>query len=430
MTVINRRTVLQGAVAGAAMLPVTALRAAPAPAPVRAGGVAGDEAYWAEIAAQYDVTGAVIQLENGNWGMMSRPVLAAYQQMVAKVNRDSSFYARRGMGADMAVVQDRLAGFLGVERDEIVLTRNATEALKALIGGYNQIRPEQAALYADLDYDSMQASLESAMTRRGARTIRIALPEPATWQNVIDAYAQAFEAHPEIKLVLLTHISHRTGLKIPVREIAALARERGIDVIVDAAHSLGQVDFEIAGLGADFVGLNLHKWMGAPLGVGAAYIRKGRVSAIDPDIADENPDSGSIRSRVHTGTVDYAASLTLPAARDFQARIGAPAREARLRALRDRWVGQLRDLPGIQVLTPDDPRMHGGITSFRLAGRTSEAGNRALAATLLDRFGIFTVHRTGLASGASVRVTPALFNSMADVDALADALRQIATAGT
>ena len=98
--------------------------------------------------------------------------------------------------------------------------------------------------------------------------------------------------------------------------------------------------------------------------------------------------------------------------------------------MRDRWVGQLRDLPGIQVLTPDDPRMHGGITSFRLAGRTSEAGNRALAATLLDRFGIFTVHRTGLASGACVRVTPALFNSMADVDALADALRQIATAGT
>ena len=265
MTVINRRTILQGAVAGAAMLPVAALRAAPAPAPVRAGGVAGDEAYWAEIAAQYDVTDAVIQLENGNWGMMSRPVLAAYQQMVAKVNRDSSFYARRGMGTDMVAVQDRLAGFLGVERDEIVLTRNATEALKALIGGYNRIRPGQAALYADLDYDSMQASLESAMTRRGARTIRIALPEPATWQNVIDAYAQAFEAHPEIKLVLLTHISHRTGLKIPVLEIVALARVRGIDVIVDAAHSLGQVDFEIAGLGADFVGLNLHKWMGAPI---------------------------------------------------------------------------------------------------------------------------------------------------------------------
>ncbi|WP_415178429.1 aminotransferase class V-fold PLP-dependent enzyme [Parasphingorhabdus sp.] len=422
---MNRRTVLQGAVAGAAMLPTATLRAAPASAPIKGAGQASDEAYWAQIAAQYDVTDAVIQLENGNWGMMSRPVLAAYQQCVARVNRESSYYARRGMGADLGAAHARLASFLGVEREEIVLTRNATEALKALIGGYNRIKPGQAALYADLDYDSMQASLEASMARRGARTIKIALPEPATYQNVIDAYAQAFETHPDIKLVLLTHISHRTGLKIPVREISALAQERGIDIIVDAAHSLGQVELDIAGLGADFVGINLHKWMGAPLGVGAAYIRKGRVSAIDPDIADEVPGSGSIRSRVHTGTVDFAATLTLPAALDFQATIGAAAKTARLQALRDRWVGQLRDLPGIEVLTPDDPRMHGGITSFRLSGRTSEAENKALAATLLDRFGIFTVHRTGLASGACVRATPALFNSMADVDALAAALKQI-----
>jgi len=330
------------------------------------------------------------------------------------------------MGADMRSVVDRLAAFLGVDQDEIVLTRNATEALKALIGGYNRIKPGQAALYADLDYGSMQASLEASMARRGAHTIRIALPEPASHQNAIDAYAEAFENHPDIRLVLLTHISHRTGLQLPLREVAALARARGNDVIVDAAHSLGQVDFDIAGLGADFVGLNLHKWMGAPLGVGAAYIRKGRVSAIDPDIADENHGSGGISSRVHTGTVDYAASLTLPAALDFQAMIGAPARAARLKALRDRWVGKVRGLPGIEVLTPDDPRMHGGITSFRLSGRTSEAETRALAATLLDRFGIFTVHRTGLASGACVRVTPALFNAMADVDALAAALREIA----
>jgi len=426
MTKMNRRTVLQGAVAGAAMLPTAALRAAPASVPIKGAGLANDEVYWAQIAAQYDVTDAVIQLENGNWGMMPRPVLAAYQDCVAKVNRETSYYARRGMGADLGEAHARLATFLGVEREEIVLTRNATEALKALIGGYNRIKAGQAALYADLDYDSMQASLEASMARRGARTIKISLPEPASYQNVIDAYIQAFETHPDIKLVLLTHISHRTGLKIPVREISVLARERGIDVIVDAAHSLGQVEFDIAGLGADFVGINLHKWMGAPLGVGAAYIREGRVSAIDPDMADETPGSGSIRSRVHTGTVDFAATLTLPAALDFQAKIGASARAARLKALRNGWVNQLRDLPGIELLTPDDPRMHGGITSFRLAGRTSEAQNKALAATLLARFGIFTVHRTGLASGACVRVTPGLFNSMADVNALAVALRQIA----
>jgi len=213
---------------------------------------------------------------------------------------------------------------------------------------------------------------------------------------------------------------------IPVREIADMARARGVDVIVDAAHSLGQVNFTIPDLAADFVGLNLHKWIGAPLGVGAAYVRKGRLAAIDPDIADEDKASGAITSRIHTGTVDFAALLTVPEALSFQERIGGASREARLRALRDGWVKGVRTNPAIQVLTPEDDRMHGGITSFRLAGRTTIEDNVALAARLLDEFGIFTVHREGLASGACVRVTPALFNSMDDVQRLAAALNEIA----
>jgi len=211
-----------------------------------------------------------------------------------------------------------------------------------------------------------------------------------------------------------------------VREIVAMARERGIDAIVDAAHSLGQVDFTLPDLNADFVGLNLHKWIGAPLGVGAAYIRRDRIAAIDPDMADANRQSGDIRSRVHTGTVDFAALLSVPDALGFQASITAPRRAARLRALRDRWVEAVKTNDAIQVLTPNDPRMYAGITSFRLRGLTSFADNRALAERLLERHGIFTVLRTGLASGSCIRITPALFNSMADMDSLARALGEIA----
>jgi len=169
-------------------------------------------------------------------------------------------------------------------------------------------------------------------------------------------------------------------------------------------------------------------WAFYELSGGADFVPETRV------LAEAEAPQAEIVTRADTATLvslteevasPVAATLTLPAALDFQATIGAAARTARLQALRDRWVGQLRDLPGIEVLTPDDPRMHGGMTSFRLSGRTSETRNKALAATLLDRFGIFTVHRTGLASGACVRATPALFNSMADVDALAAALKQI-----
>jgi selenocysteine lyase/cysteine desulfurase len=85
----------------------------------------------------------------------------------------------------------------------------------------------------------------------------------------------------------------------------------------------------------------------------------------------------------------------------------------------------VQDLPQVQILTPDD--LHGAITSFRLRGRTSHDENVALAKTLLDKYRIFTVHRDGLASGSCIRVTPALASRMSDLDALAAAIREIAT---
>jgi selenocysteine lyase/cysteine desulfurase len=384
-----------------------------------------DEAHWAGVAAQYDVTRDVIQLENGNWGMMARPVLDRYETAVRQVNRETSYYARRGLTPDLIAVRDRVAAKMGVAPQEIAFTRNATEALKALIGGYNRLRSGDAVLYADLDYDSMQACFDTLKQSRGVDVVRITLPEPATHQGLIDAYDAALKANPKIRLILLTHLSHRTGLVIPVKEIVALARARGVDAIVDAAHSWGQIDFRPADLDADFIGFNLHKWWGAPLGVGVIYIRKTKVDLIDPDSANSPPFAASAYARVHTGTVDFAAQLTVPAALDFQDAIGDAARAARLRYLRDLWAENLRGTKGVEILTPADPRLHGGITSFRFAGQGSVQANMAIAKRLLDEHRIFTVHRDGPARGACVRVTPALFNSAADVAALEKAIRAV-----
>jgi isopenicillin-N epimerase len=409
MMEVDRRTVL-----GAAALPFAA-------GPITAA-AANDE--WERIAREYDVTREVIQLEHGNWGMMARPVLAAYRAHVERVNRDTSFYARRGMVGDLEAVRATLASAMGAEVEEIAFTRNATEAMKALILQYNRLKPGDAVLYADLDYDSMQTSMESLAVRRGVRVIKIGLPEPATRQSLIDTYRAAFEANPAIKMALLTHLSHRTGLVLPIADIVTIARSRGIDAVVDAAHSVGQLDFRLPDLKADFVGMNLHKWIGAPLGVGAIYVRRERIGVIDPDPA-EHPASSDILTRVHTGTPDYAAQLTIPAALAFQSAIGGARRQVRLRALRDRWVRQVVGLPQVEVLTPQEPGMYGAITAFRLRGRTSHEDNVTLAKALLDKHRIFTVHRDGLASGSCVRVTPALASRMNDCDALAAAIRSL-----
>jgi len=370
---------------------------------------------------------------------MARPVLDAYVQHTATVNRGNAYYGRLAFPPEYEAARSQAAAALGVARDEIVLTRGATEALQALIGGYNRLGKGDAVLYADIDYDGMISAMRWLRQRRGVEVVAIDLPEPATHANVIDCYARALDKHPRLKLMLLAHVNHRNGMVLPVAEISRMARSRGVDVIVDTAHGFGQLDMRIPDLQADFAGINLHKWIGAPLGVGAVYIKRGRVADIDPFMTDGGAEAkgggaggggGDIRTRVHSGTVNFAAYLALPLALALHERIGVANKQARLHLLRNRWVDAARGIAGIEVLASSDPRLVSAIASFRLTGRTSVADNLALARRLLVEHGVFAVHRDGLASGACVRVTPSVFTSEVQIDRFIAALRSIArTAG-
>lgn len=410
---ISRRGVLASAAAAA---PAAALAAGAAP---------DDEAHWAKVATLYDPPPAgVIQLENGQFGAMSRAVRAAYGEHLARINRETTLYTRGPINRDLQAVRVKVAELLRVGPDEIAFTRGGTESMQTLIGQYNRMKPGDAVLYADLDYDSMQTGMESLARLRGVRVVRFDLPEPASRQNLIEAYDAQLEANPDVRLVLVTHLSHRTGLIPPVKEIIALCRARGADVLLDCGHALGQTEFSLKDMGVEFAGLNLHKWIGAPLGVGVVYIARDRIKDIDVS-ALEGP-SDRIDARVHTGTVNYAAVLSVADALETHRAIGATAKAARLRWLRDRWVAAVRGQGGIEVLTPDDAALHAGITSFRIAGRTTLADNQAIRKALFDRHRIFTVERAGPARGACIRVTPSLVNTAGDVDALARALRGLA----
>lgn len=391
--------------------------------------VARDEAYWRRVAANYRVSPQYTNLEAGYFGMMAAPVLAAFHRHVDRVNLESSYYARRGYDADLEAARNRVAAFLGAAPSEVAFTRGATEALQCLIAQYNRIRPGDVVMYADLDYNAMQFAMNWLAERRGATVVRLVIPEPASRANVLAAYAEALDANPRVRLLLLTHLNNKTGLIIPVREIAAMARARGADVVVDAAHSFGQVDLKMEDLGADFVGCNLHKWLGAPIGVGVMYIKEGRLGDVDRMYADESMPAGSIQSRIHTGTANFANFLTVPAALDFHEAVGPAHKAARVRYLRDRWVQAVRGAAGIDVLAPDDRELVAAITSFRLHGRTGKAENQAVVAELLDRHQLFTVWRTGVSRGDCVRVTPALYNVPADADRLAAALKGMAARG-
>ena len=384
-----------------------------------------NETYWLSVKKLYAVSPQLVNLENGYWGVMTEQVRLQFHSHMERINRENSLYARKQFFADAELARNWVANAVGALPQEIAFTRGATEAMQLLIGGFNAIRPGDSVIYSDLDYDSMQYSMNWLAQRRGVQVVKFNIPEPATKENVLLAYERVLRENPRAQLLLVTHISHRTGLLMPVKEIVDLAKKSGVTVILDAAHSWGQLDFKVSDLGVDFAGFNLHKWIGAPLGVGFLYVKKDRLSDIDTAMGDEDFPSSDIRSRVHSGTTNFATLLTVPKALSVHQQIGPMAKERRLRYLRNHWVEQVHSLPAIEVLTPKDPSMSAGITSFRIKGKTTAAENNALVDALLNQYGIFTVRRGGVAKGHCVRISPALYNDEQDLDRLVRALKMI-----
>ena len=390
--------------------------------------VAADEAHWRRIAAYYPYKKDVINLENGYFGMMPTPIEKTYQDFIANINSQNAYYGRAQFYTDYRNYRQRTAEELGAKTSEVTFTRGATEALQNLVANYNLLKPGDSVMYGDLDYGGMQEMFDWLAEKRGVNVVRFDFPEPASRQSILSLYERLFDENPKLRLVMLTHMNNRTGLIIPVADIAAMARARNIDVILDAAHSFGHIELNVPDLGVDFIGVNFHKWMGGPLGVGAVYIKEDRLNDIDPCFNHALFPGNSIMNRVHSGTSNFAGFNMIPPVLDFHHALGPRHKEARLRYLRDRWVNAVSDLDNLEILTPDDPEMYAGITSFRIRGQGSTEENRAIAQELLDRYRIVVVQRDGVANGDCVRVTPGMYTLAEDMDRLAAALRDIVPA--
>jgi selenocysteine lyase/cysteine desulfurase len=417
---VNRRTFVKGAVGAAAAAGAQALPAIGQTADLDL----------KTLPDLWDVDRSIANLENAYWGAMPRPVYDAYLEQTAFLNRRNVVFVRDGIPghertAAMEQVRAGVAALMQAPAGEFALARNGTEALQNLILQYRRLAPGDAVLYADLDYDEMQQAMDSLRERRGVTVLRMSIPEPATTANILAAYAsQLRAAPPSLKLLLVTHLSNRTGVVMPVKEIVALARARGVDTIVDAAQTIGHLDFTLADLEADFVGFSLHKWLCAPIGTGAIWIRSSRLADIEPCMGSTMFPADDTRSRTSVGTIDFAATMTVPAAIAFHQRIGPRRKQAHLQALRDYWVERVRDIEGLEILTPEERGRYGAVTSLRLPGLKEYAGAQRLARLLLEKHRVLTVARRGIALGCALRVTPTLYNTVDELDRFVAALRR------
>ncbi len=380
--------------------------------------LAQDEVFWAEVRAKYRLTTDYINLENGYYSMLAQPVLEAYLGHLRAVNVEAAHFMRTKLDATRLAARTQLAQLAGCAVEELVVTRNTTESLDLVIGGQHWQRGDEAVM-AEQDYGAMLAMFRLQARRHGIENRVVSLPQdPQTDAEIVELYANAIT--DKTRLLMVCHLVNITGQILPVRKIADMAHARGVAVMVDGAHAFGQLQFAFPDLGCDYYGASLHKWLGCPLGAGILYVQKDRIAGVWPLLADPHEDD-DIQHLNHLGTHPVATELAITDAIAFHQSLGTARKQARLRFLQRYWTDQVRGVARVRLFSPSQPERGCAIASVGIDGM--EPGD--LQQALLDQHRIYTV-AIDSAGVHGVRVTPHLYTTTQELNALVAALRALA----
>ena len=295
----------------------------------------------------------VVFLNHGSFGACPRPVFAVYQDLQRELEAQPVAFldTQRTLTGRLAAARARLAEFLGADRDEIVFVPNATTGVN-IVARSLDLQPGDEVLATDHEYGAVDRCWEFLCAKAGANYVR--QPLPAYCDNpgeVVDAVWRGVT--PRTRVLAISHITSPSALVLPVAELVARSRERGLITVIDGAHAPNQLDLDLHALGADFYTGNCHKWLMAPKGAAFLYARTGCQDLVEPLVVSWGWRSGHpgpsrfVDEQEWTGTRDPSAALSVPAALDFCRERDWPAvrRECRERllAVRDEflaWSGE------------------------------------------------------------------------------------------
>jgi len=382
------------------------------------GELAEDEDFWASIRKGYKLKPDFINLENGYYNFLPEQVLEKFIAHVREINLQGSYYMRTVQFENKKSMAAKLATLAGCSPDELIITRNTTESLDMIIGGLDW-KPGDEAVMAEQDYPAMLEMFKQVSKRYGVVNKIISVSNhPKTDEEIVDLYASAIT--DKTRLLMVCHMINITGHILPVRKICDMAHNRGVQVMVDGAHSLAHFKFAIQDLNCDYFGSSLHKWLSVPLGAGILYVSKQKIGDIWPLMAESERKSDDISRLNHTGTHPVHTDLTILDAIDFYNIIGAERKEARLRFLQHYWTSKVRDLPHIVLNTPADPIRSCGIANVGVKGmKPSDLGD-----ILFKKYQIYTAPIDG-AGVHGCRITPNIYTTTAELDILVKALTEI-----
>jgi selenocysteine lyase/cysteine desulfurase len=376
--------------------------------------LAADESYWQGIRSHYLLKPDYINLESGYYNILPKDILESYIQHIRDVNYQGSYYMRTVQWDNKKAMAAKVAALTGCSTEELILTRNTTESLDMIIAGFPWAAGDEA-IFAEQDYGAMIQMFNQVALRHGVVNKILSIPNiPSSDEEIVNLYANAIT--PKTRLIMVSHMINITGQIMPVKKICDMAHAKGVEVMVDGAHAIAHIQFNIPDLHCDYYGASLHKWLAVPLGVGLLYVQKDKINKIWPLLA-ENNDIKTIGRLNHIGTHPVHTDLAIQNAIEFYQKLGPDKKEARLRYLQQYWTSKVRNQGRIQVNTPADPNRACAIANVGIAGMKPAL----LAETLLKKYGIYTVAIDG-ANVHGCRITPNVFTSTAELDQLVKAL--------
>jgi selenocysteine lyase/cysteine desulfurase len=382
--------------------------------------LATEEDFWFYIQQSFTVSPSLINLNNGGVSPAPKTVQEAMKRYYDYCNEAPSYYMWRLLDQGREPLRRNLARTAGCDAEEIAINRNSSEGLETVIFGL-QLKAGDEVVAALQDYPNVINAYKQRELRDGIKMKWISLDLPSTDEEyLVRQYTQAFTA--KTKVAHITHIINWNGQILPVKKIAAAAAARGIQTVVDGAHSFAHFDFDLNELGCDYFATSLHKWLYAPIGTGFLYVRKKNIKNLYPLFAtDGNPLKDDIRKFENLGTRPFYIEQAIGKALEFHEMIGIKRKQARLHYLKNYWMEKVKDLPGIQLNTSLDPSFGCAIGNVGFKDKKPTE----LDSFLMDKYKIHTVAITW-ENISGIRVTPNVYTTVKNLDLLVEGIKAYA----
>jgi len=390
---------------------------------------AADPAYWKKIRDQFSLSSDKVFFNTGTVGVMPRIVVDKMTEHVRYIAAHVADWAYKDDNKEEFIsgynnlmgIRTKVAKLINCDVQEIAMTDNVTNGISYLSNGIT-LQAGDEVLTTNQEHSGGKGGWLVKEKRYGVLLKEAVIPKPLkTSQDAYDAIVKSFT--PRTKVLMISHMISGSGAILPVKEICAEARKRGIFTILDGAQTIGQIKVDVRDIGCDAYAGCFHKWIGAPAGTGFMYVKLDRMKEIWTTVAsgrwDNHEDEGFRFTQ--RGTGNFPVLKGLDAALDFHFEIGADRVYERIKFLGERLRSGLHKIDKVKIYSPDEEALCAGITVYNIDGMTG--------IQLQDEFwsrGKMRPRASGEVFG--VRHCTHIFNSPEEIDSALSIVQDLAKA--